>query len=628
METLGLTAAQALTTFAAVGGVVTLLYLLRLRRVERRVAYVELWRRVLPSSQSSRLGGSLRRIGSWLLALGLVAALTLALADPRPTPGERTAWVLLVDTSLSMQATDVAPSRFERMRRSAHALVDGLGDGDVALVVSLGPRARGGQLTADPAELHRALDALGPTDAAADLSGAIGLALDATHDEHRTRIVLYSDGAGVLDAGTLERLSAAGAELLAAPIEGAAAPANVAITALAARPHPLDPSRAEVLLEVVSHAAEPVEAEVVLTTEGRAVEVVRLSLAPGARARRLFGDVSGLDRTLEAALRITEGPPDALAADDHAFARIARRSRARVGVVSRDNAFLEAALLLDEALEVTELPADETPDPARYDVVLFDGLLPPAPYAGPALYLRPDPRTGGAGPLEVTGDVERPRFDVLTDEHPLLRWVSLRNVNVSRALALSPSEVDVVVAGDEGAPLLVAGERELGAAPVPFVALAFDVRESDLPLRIAWPVLLLDAIRFLAPASASEPAFARAGEPFEEAVGSGDARLTPSGASSSVPIAVRDGRARLEIDRAGIHRLVVDGEEILLAVSPAAGPESELEAPHAVSIDGEVLPAPSLPARRGARQSWEWLALAALVLLLIEAATYHRRWTV
>lgn len=625
VEPFGLSAGQAALAFGVTALAVTALYLLRLRRRRVEVASLALWQQVLTEARSSELFARLTRWGSWLLALALVGALIAAVADPRPTSGEATLHVLLLDASLSMQATDVSPTRFDAAVAAAHRYLGSLPEGDAALVVTLSAHPSASTSSVEPALVHEAIDAVRVTDTAGDAERALSLALDASASD-RSRIVLLTDGAWSLSDAMRARL--AEHEVLAMPLrEGDSMPtppSNIAITALAARPHPLDASRAEVLLEVQSFADTEAEIEVQLDTEGRAVEVLRLTIPARERVRRFFTDLTGLDRTLEAHLRVISGPTDALPGDDHAYARIAERSRQRIAVVSRDNAYLEAALLLDEALEVTTLPAGSIPDASVTDVAIFDDLLPDAPYLGPAIYLHPDPRAGGVGPLEVSADVARPHFDVIDDEHPLMRWLSLRNVNVGSALRFSLTGDDASVAGDEGVPLLVTGERE----GVSFVALAFDVQSSDLPLRIAWPVLLLDAIAYLTPHEERDLSFARAGQPFRVGLPAGatEAALMIDGEAIEVP--VLDGRASLELSHAGLHPLRTDVGERLLAVSPATGLESELTALGPIDLGDGALREPELAAPRPARHLWEWLTLLALGILVIEAITYHRRWTV
>lgn len=633
MEPFGLSAGQASLAFGVTALAVTALYLLRLRRRRVEVASIALWREVLNEARSSELFARLTRWGSWLLALSLVAALISAVADPRPASGAPMLHVLVLDASLSMQATDAstdaALSRFDAAVAAAHRYVDRLPEGDAALVVTLAAHPSASASSVEPTQMHAAVDAVEVTDTAGDAERALALALDAAASD-QSRIVLLTDGAWTISDPMRARLAEHEVVAMALRESAALAPApwNVAITALAARPHPLDASRAEVLLEVQSFADVEAEVEVQLDTEGRVIEVLRLTIPPRERVRRFFTDLTGLDRTLEAHLRMPsglgDGRSDELPADDHAYARIAERSRQRVAVVSRDNAYLEAALLLDEALEVTDLPPGTLPDASVTDVAIFDDLLPATAYGGPAIYLHPDPREGGVGPLEVTGDVDRPRFDVIDDEHALMRWLSLRNVNVGSALGFSLTDDDVSVAGDEGVSLLVAGARD----GVRFVALAFDVQSSDLPLRIAWPVLLLDAIAHLTPHEERDLSFARAGQPFVVGLPAGatEASLLIDGESIEVP--VLDGRASLELSHAGLHTLTTDAGERLLAVSPATGIESDLMALGPIDLGDGPLLEPELAAPRPARHWWEWLTLFALGVLVIEAVTYHRRWTV
>lgn len=626
MELLGLTTNQAIAAAVAAALAVTGLYLIRPRRRRVTVAYVALWEGVVSGARSSAWVSFLHRIGSWLLALLCAGLVVGALADPRQAAGDGTLHVLWLDGSLSMQTRPEpgGPTLHERALERAHEYVDRMPRGDVALVLGVGAHPFAAPISGEPAELHRAIDSVVPTDAEADVARAASLALDAAPEATAAaRLVLFTDGPFVLPPALEERVQARFVTE-AVLLFGGAAPANLAITALAARPHPLDRSRAEVLLEIRSYADVPATVEVVLSTEGRSIDVLSLDVPARGRVRRFFDDVSGLDSTLEAALTVTEGPTDALAADDVAFARIASQARTRVAVVSRDNGYLDAALLLDEALDVVDVPLGGAPDATMVDVAIFDGVLPPAAYSAPAIYLCPDTRTGGVGPLEVTADAPRPRFDVLDDEHPLLRWASLRSVNVASALAVTLAEGDSVVAGDEGVPLIVTGERD-GAR---FVALTFDARQSDLPLRIAWPVLLLDAIALLTPEGDREPSFARAGEPFRVALPAGATEATLSTSSGPIPVPVLDGQASLELASAGIHRLATEVGEVVVAVSPAAGAESDLRAPGPIDLGDGPLSEPVLAAPRAARHPWEWMALGALMILVVEGITFHRRWTV
>src|SRR5512141_1369583 len=91
------------------------MYLLKLRRDEAPVPSTLLWQRLVADVEANAPWQKLRR--SLLLLLQLLLVLILVLLAARPFV-ERPAGlagdiVLVIDTSASMQAADVAPSRLE-----------------------------------------------------------------------------------------------------------------------------------------------------------------------------------------------------------------------------------------------------------------------------------------------------------------------------------------------------------------------------------------------------------------------------------------------------------------------------------------------------------------------------------
>ena len=85
MSLTAMTLSTWMTLFSALGGVITLLYLLRLRRRRVEVPFSPLWQQVLNETQSNSLFRSLKRFLSWLLQLVFLALVLLAIADPALT---------------------------------------------------------------------------------------------------------------------------------------------------------------------------------------------------------------------------------------------------------------------------------------------------------------------------------------------------------------------------------------------------------------------------------------------------------------------------------------------------------------------------------------------------------------
>ena len=153
---------------------------------------------------------------------------------------------------------------------------------------------------------------------------------------------------------------------------------------------------------------------------------------------------------------------------------------------------------------------------------------------------------GPGSPFAARGSVRDPVATEIRRDHPLLAHVSLADLNVSQARRLVPAAGDQVVVSALGAPLLIARDRP----NLRVVALAFDPRQSDLPLRPAFPLLLANAIDWLTDDDSSAPA------PRSAAASGGiidpresDTTVTGQGAGASTAAASTRGRPARAIAR-------------------------------------------------------------------------------
>ncbi|MAC25881.1 MAG: hypothetical protein CMN29_22670 [Sandaracinus sp.] len=627
----GLTLTQVLTVLGVAGGLVFVLYLLKLRRRRVEVPFVKLWETVLAEKQTTRLFSQLKRWLSFLVALAVVALLAFALGDPRPEGAldEGRSLVVLVDASASMQATDVQPSRFERGRQQVERLVEELGPADRMLIAQLDASATPlSPLSGEPRVLRDALEKLEPTDVAANLRAGLHLALDVLRGQPQPEVVLVSDGNLTSDrfnadafAGELRR---AGMRLSWMKVGRRGD--NVGVGAFSVRRYPLDKSQSEVLVELYNPGEEDEQVELELLGDGDTVDVQRLTVHAGERLRRFFRNVSGVDQTLEARLRRADGTTDPLEADDRAYARLPQRRRARVCVVSAGNLYLQAALLLDEYLDVDEVTPDAYPCEGEHDVTVFDGFVPPTPPATAALYLYPDVDADDrAGPIEVTGEIERPFFDHVNRRHPLVQFTALRDVNVARALEVRLADGQRAVAWDDRGPLIVTGRQE----GHPFVAMTFDLRESDLPLRVAWPLLLLNSIDWFVQEDAGFVSSFETGETWRVPVPAGLEQVTivdPTGEAREVPVV--EGRAVYAGRHAGFYTVRTPEGEETFAANLGPGEESRIAPAESLTVGEIDAGAPTRGEVGVRREIWLYLVLLVLAILAVEWISYHRRVTV
>ncbi|MEJ3651792.1 VWA domain-containing protein [Actinomycetes bacterium KLBMP 9759] len=200
--------ALLLVVAALVGGYLVLLW--RRRRDAVTFTNLELLERIAPKRP-----GWYRHVPAAALMLAL-AVLTVALAGPEAearVPRNRATVVLVIDVSLSMQATDVEPSRLAAAQAAAKAFADQLTPGvNLGLVSFAGTAAVLVSPTADREPVKRAVDNLKLSE-----STATGEAIFAAMQSVETfsqaiagasaegpppaRIVLMSDGKQTVPSG-------------------------------------------------------------------------------------------------------------------------------------------------------------------------------------------------------------------------------------------------------------------------------------------------------------------------------------------------------------------------------------------------------------------------------------------
>ena len=624
----GLPLVQLLMIAGGAATVTVLLYILKLRRRPVPVPFARIWDAVFRDRQATELFSKLRRLLSLLLQLVLIALLVFALGDPKPKTSllEGRHLVVLVDASASMKAVDVKPSRIEVAKVEVRKLVHGLGSADRALIVEMGALPSPlSTMSADATELEPAIDALHASDTRADLERGLSFAIDSLRGLPKGEVVVVSDGVLGDVTEIAKRVDSSALSLKYLPIGKSGT--NVAISEFSVRRYPLDKSRSEVMLEVANTNDQQVQVELTLLGDGTIIDVSRFALGPNERLPRYYQDLAGASRTLEAKIRLADGRADDLPADDHAYALMPERHRARVLVVSKGNTYLEAALLLDEYLDVTTvLPGKAIPS-EHFDVAILDGVADPLPdTVAAALYLNPP---DGGAPLKLGAALTDFGFDTWDKKSAILRFLALGDVQVANGRALQSQPSDRVLgASDQGA-ILVSGAR----SGHPFVALGFDPRNSDLVLRVAWPLFVLNTINAFVEEDTGYVSSFRTGDVWRIPVPSSVDQATvtdPFGVKHTVP--VKEGRAVYLGEEAGFYKLSAgvgaDAVNSEFAANLSDLAESRITPSPELALGAHKAAPVSIGAPVSAREVWVYLLAAVIALSVIEWITYHRRVTV
>ena len=527
---------------------VVAMYLLRLRRTETIVPSTLLWQRLAADVEANAPWQKLKRSLLFLLQLLLVAILALLAARPfveRPAGLARDI-VLIVDTSASMAATDVAPNRLGAARQAALDALKDLPSGGKVSVIEAGRTARiVATGTSDLGRIRQAIDSIRPSVGRGNLGDALALAQQLAIQSGDAEVLVATDAALAVPPTT--RVDAPIRVLRVGDAKGSR---NQAIVALAVRTAPSAVTRS-IFVSVANLDLEMATRRLEIWGDDHLVESRTITIDAQQKADVIVDDVPADIEVIDVRLvpgdaGTPAGRPDLLATDDRAWAIIPPDRPRNVLVVGEGDPYLETALLKLPNTRLFGLKPSEYPagavrkDGTEWDLIIFEGFVPATLPSVPILAIAP-PKSSGLG--EVTGTLKNPGIATLGTDEPILRYVDLSTVHILEARKLTlPAWARSVIPGPKGAPLLYAGLR----AGLPTAVLAFEPRQSDLPLQVAFPILLANLTGELFGGSAAPVTAIKPGEPVVLSVPAGAVGLrvvAPGGATVELTPAATGGRS-------------------------------------------------------------------------------------
>ncbi|MBK8933782.1 MAG: BatA and WFA domain-containing protein [Chloroflexi bacterium] len=593
---------------------IIVMYMLRLRRREVTVSSTLLWQKLLRDREANAPWQKLRRNLLLILQLLILAALVLALARPfLPSPSVITgSTVVLLDGSASMQATDAAPSRFAAAKTEAAQLIGDLSGGSQMTLIQVGHTpAVLASASSDKTALRRALDAAQPENGPPDWPAALALAAGAAQGFADGRIIIISDGGLPADLPPLPTTP------LYLPIGSSAE--NLAISALATRPTASGP---QLFASVANQGAQDREALLSLELDGALYDSRRVPV-PANGSANLTWDLPEGTAVITARLSDNEG--DNLPLDDVATAVHEGGVTNRALLITEGNLFLEQVFSVLPGIEAFKAAPGTDLTPEDYDLLVFDGVPLPSPLPqADMLLINPPPGSGGG--LFSVGGVFSDTVAVRLADSPLLQFVDWRDVHIRQATAVDAPWARPLVEAS-GGPLLLTGEQNGQRIAL----LTFDLRDSDLPLQIAFPILMANITGWLSPGRAFDaPAGLRPGDPVT---------ISPSASATAVIVEKPDGRVWTadvgedalifaETNQLGLYRVSLRDEQGTrpagsFAVNLFSPAESAIQPAASLSI-GQVTADTTAEGNVGQREWWPWLVAIAILILMVEWWIQHR----
>ena len=519
------------------------LYFLKLRRKPVQVSSTLLWRKSLEDLHVNSLFQRLRKNLLLLLQLLIVLMAGLALLGPRikGSKNSENRFILAIDESASMGATDVAPSRLERAKQEAGKVIENMEPDDLAMIVAFSDRARVvANYTSNRSLLRQRLASLKPTQNSTSIREALevisGLANPASDLEARNakqgeiirhntvppKLSLFTDG-GFPDienqsVGNVKReviVIGPSVDFPPPPKPGAmpakfAPPSdNVGILAMAAAHSEAKPDQFQVFGRVRNFRGEEVKTEARLIrhdpkrggSNGTLVDAIGLTIP--AQSEQSFTFDLNDDGLAELEVRLDV--KDAFPLDNRAYTVYGAPRKAHLLLVTAQNRYLTDLLAtFADLADVVQKTAEEAGSAeslreigtGRYDLVIYDGIRPAAAPDANALYFGVLP----PGPLyQKPKELQAPVILVWDVIHPLMQYVrDLNTVVVRKAVTCDlPIGATALIESDGGALAFVAPRGGFVDAVVGFSLLDGSDFNTNWQLKSSFPLFFYNTIRTL-----------------------------------------------------------------------------------------------------------------------------------
>lgn len=666
-------------------------YILKARLRRRRVSTLLFWDQIFEEKRQRSLFQNLRHWLSLLLQLIFIGLIVLALTDPisrwQQQSGQEL--ILIIDNSASMQTVDkdTGKTRLELAKEEGVKLAQGLRAGDSAAVMSAGSRVQvvSGMTDFGPT-VSEAVETIVATDGPTKITAAIEAARRLSTDAKRRRIVVISDACGQVVASDEQKTSKNGsAEMLAAGpavtekststeadqdvywLQVGSDSNNVAMTLFQARRSTVDPLGYSLLVEITNFSDGKTKGRLKLELNGNLVDVLPYELKANEVFRRTVQATSQTGGILKGTLDSEDG----LSVDNVARAVVPNRPVLPVTLVKpadEDCYYLKSVLDSVPLLELTEMTLEqytvqqESVEIAEGDVAfqltVFSSVVPDKIPSGPVMFVAPKSN----GPVVTTTAGETPAWQVgaalesaliakQVDDSPLLRHVKMQNVLVVGAADIQMAEdwqqTASLLKTAEDASVLVSVERESGRVLI----LSANLDSSDLPLRIAFPVMMTNAVNwFLRQSNEIHPAIYTGKETsiaWDQSELEDVQELTlvsPSGSQN--PVAIKNRQVTTDsLSNTGVYCLTaaksselrgaesggvqqdLSPEQVfekhpqqsqLIAVNLCSSWESDLRLPELPDQSERNIPASGWP-------TWLWTVLIASAFVVVEWGLFHRR---
>jgi hypothetical protein len=474
------------------------------RQIE--VTNLFLWQEALRERRGGIRMQSFPRNLPLLLQILAVILASVALAKPVWTYTSQIGGdvILVVDSSASMKTRAASGIRFDQAKKEALKLVDELsGESRMLIIEASGKPILQSAFSNDKAHLKGVIEGIQPSDMPGRLDKALYLALSFIDPEQDDWAYIITDGAGT----DFEELVSTHKRIKPVLISGG--DKNIGITRFEFRRELDFEDRYEILLEVKNFNPHPVLCPIHVTLEEKRIAKKTVGLRAFEK-KLLILPYSGL---ITGTAQVTIELDDDFPIDNNAYNVMSASKEIWILLVTKGNYFLEKLLeaypnfMINSVNEI--IPSSWGEQTSRHDIVILDRISPPSTERGNFLLIDSFSPSIPIAEVGKIDDVEVLDWD---RKNPLMANLDLSGLTIEAAtLVRADKTLKPLLESPENGLMYTYEKSGLRA-----VFLGFDLTRSDLPLRVAFPVMMSNIVQWLHPHVLRFTSLkTKAGKPFD-----------------------------------------------------------------------------------------------------------------
>lgn len=457
--------------------VIILLYILKQKHTALNVSSLYLWRSALQDMEANAPWQKLKKNILMFLQILAVVLIALILSEPliKTAGGRGEDVVVVLDCSLSMQSTDMEPTRFEAAKKDAEKLVESYNPNTRFSIIVCGRSPYIAQhLVEDKNKILQEIKDMQVTDAVSDIDAASQLAHSLMRQNPGSKVHWFGDELNPLINEYVEYYSY--------NRNGD----NYAVTMLSERESE-DGKSITALSRISNYTNQSAQLDISFYVDKKLFDARRINVGAKNSESIYWKDIPQSVTLLECRI----DTKDSLEKDNHAGKVVYQQKSRKVLLLTENNVFLEKVFSVMSNLEIYRTDPDNMDTIKGYDLYIFDGVMPEKiPEDGHSMFFNPPENSY----FEIDRHIDHTHIRPL--KHSFFNDIGkdMSFAAAKTSLYTLPQWANALMETDEG---FSAFEGFYGKTR--WIVFGFDLHNTNFPVKSFFPIIMTRATETLIP---------------------------------------------------------------------------------------------------------------------------------